>query len=360
MLNTEAIIYDYKQKLEEYRETLGILPTDDAKLLANLITNPSSISEMTFAIQCLKFLNHKTNFIQNKSSTLPIEQARIWNENIKEMLSCYIDVNAIKEHIKNLTTAFPKIAQEIQALAQSPELLNALTNPTKTDEALFCQKYRNFLYEQVQITKAKQKYESELAKRQPIIDKLKEDPKYQPLLEILLDPKTETELKFCISFFKLQDNIDTIEQEAKEGKNKPSSTVDIARIVSSNLFSPEEYLNRQTYPKAIADRLYSMVMAEKTDYETLLSLIARNYPSMSPEEVLKAYQQFAKRSQEHIVKDISRNSETFIENVESFYTIQEEFSKLTKTGNFYYPKPKRPTPYSKLPRWVTAPSWTDF
>jgi len=69
MLNTEAIIYDYKQKLEEYRETLGTLPTDDVNLLANIITNPSSISEMTFAIQCLKFLNHKTQFIKKKSST---------------------------------------------------------------------------------------------------------------------------------------------------------------------------------------------------------------------------------------------------------------------------------------------------
>lgn len=59
MLNTRAMIYDYKQRLKEYRETLGILPTDIPELFTEIIVNPSNELEIKLSISCLTYLEEK-------------------------------------------------------------------------------------------------------------------------------------------------------------------------------------------------------------------------------------------------------------------------------------------------------------
>ena len=87
----KQMLKEYHEKLEEYRELLGALPTDETATLERIISNPENEREMDFCINCLKFFNYSTKGFtniteelrQNKISERDIDR---WLENIDGLL----------------------------------------------------------------------------------------------------------------------------------------------------------------------------------------------------------------------------------------------------------------------------------
>lgn len=292
---------------------------------------------------------------RKKEETMSNEQIRIWNENFRSILhSPNIDYESLKEYCQKLIHTFPNVMSEMRKLIQSSTLLNVLTNPNTLDDAFLCQKYRDYLYNKMRFTIKKSEYVNKLNERESIIDELKKSGKYQQMLEILLDPKTDTELEFCISYFKLQDSLKIIEEEASAGKSKPSSTPDLVRVIAPNILQAEIFIKNKKNDE-IADLLYSIAIAQVTDYENLIASLAQKNAQFQIEKVIETYHGFIIATQESLINGISRENPFLKEDVERFCSIQSSFSKLTKNGNIYQPKPQKARKVkAKLPSWVVG------
>ena len=353
-LNLQAMIYDHNQRLKEYRETLGMLPTDIPEKFAEIIVNPSSKSKIKLSISCLRYLEEKYNFLEKKAEMMSTEQKRIWYENFRRILgNTSGDYDSYNQYCQNLIHTFPNVMSEMKVLIQNSILLDVLTNPMTFDDVFLCQKYTDYLYNQVKYVRKKSEYMDNLNERENIICDLKKTGKYQQLLEILLDPKSDIELKFCISYFKLQDSLKTIEEEAREGKSKPSSTADLVRVIAPHIFHPQKYLENQEND-CIADLLYSIAAAQVTDYKNLIVSLSQKHMLYPREDITETYHEFITEAQENLINGISRKNPSLQDDVDRFCSIQESFSKLTKCGNIYQPKAKNTfKTRMKVPNWIS-------
>ncbi len=351
MTNINATIYDYKQKLEEYRKTLGILPTDMKELLFQTIRNSQDEDDIKFVQKCLQYLDYATKTFSNPRSILTNEKDQEWARNYSPLYYQTASYEDMKEKHTELFQRFPrKLVEEI--------LFEALTNPTSENDAFLCESFSNYLYSKVKLVQAKEKYSKRLETEQTTIDKLKETGKHQRIIEILQEPQTAQEIDFCNSFLNLQNSIQAIRQAKEEGNAKPGTLHDLARKIGTCLFEPTTFQTPfdPNYSSAnyAADLLYDLAYANIIERDTFIKILQKKYPQATTNDLDNALQNFTTYIQEQLMKDMSRDNNSFNQNARYFTKIEEEFSKLTKTGNVYKPvTSEKPKYYSqkRLPSW---------
>lgn len=298
----KQMLKEYHEKLEEYRELLGALPTDETATLERIISNPENEREMDFCINCLKFFNYSTKGFtniteelrQNKISERDIDR---WLENIDGLLyhHRYTFVTK-KEYYQNLLEQRKDLIQKIQ-IWTNETLTSILLEPTTDEEYRLCQEYLSYLSDEVDFKERKDKYLERLMNRQETIKELSKSSYKTGMIEILLDPRTEKELDFCISYFGFQDDIKFISEAAKEGKvTKPN-----IGVTSDVMFFGDYYFEQPTNQ---AKTLYDLTVLEQTDHEALMKLLQEKgeYPSLPTEE----YEHFKEYLDAQIIKGISR------------------------------------------------------
>ena len=355
MYNTEAVIYDYKQKLEEYRETIGVLPTDVPELLVKLITIPSNVQELRLAQHCLTFLFEKTDFYNQKLGKFANEygQQHTLGECLFTLRDTECDYQTAKKAHDKIISTFPQLVNDIKELANNPVLLEALTNPKSDQDISICYHYKEYLYYQVKFAKDKKKYFDELEGKRQIITKLEATGQQQHLLEILLDPKDATELKFCTAFFKLHMDLQSIEEAAYEGRLKDSNAFnDISYYASTYLHYPEMYIDKLN-EEILADSLFNIAVLKYTSQDKLLNAIAQQHPQHP--SISDAYNRFVSYAQNKTTNGITRSNPNMCEDIDRFCKTQQIFHKLCRNG--INSKKKNESSNTILKTSKKLPSW---
>ena len=335
----------YKEKLDEYREVLGTLPTDDERL-ENIILNPSNQTETDFCVSCLSFLNETSLFFEEITETMKKENqcecARTyWEENL-DMMVCHHrwHYKQRKEVYKKLLEFRPELASELSAWTKE-ELKRVLQEPTTEEELNLCIQYTNFLHYEADYLERKNRYLGRLEGRQKLISKLKESDTSDSLLEILLDPQSETELDFCISYFGFQDDLTHLSQNATEGNVKPinpeenESVAAVANFIKAlkegTLTQDECTFLDSTRSTAIV--LYELTALEHSNYYGLIHTIAAksgyDYPPIND------YSSFMSSFQNHITLGIDRSNPSLNNSLDEFVVTAKEFHLLYLNGLSY-------------------------
>lgn len=351
MTNINAMIYDYKQKLEEYRKTLGILPTDIKESLLQTIRNSQDEDDIKFVQKCLQYLDYTTKTFSNPETILDNEKDQEWAKIYSQLHYQIASYEDMKGKCEKLVQEFPrKLIEEI--------LFAALTNPTSENDAYLCKNFSDYLYRKVKLAQAKEQYRQRLETEQTTIDKLKELGISQGTIEILQEPQTAEEIDFCNSFLNLQNSIQAIRQAKEEGTAKPGTIHDFARKIDTSLFEPNTFQTPfdPNYSSAsyAADLLYDLAYANIVERDTFIKILQKKYPQASVSELDNALQNFTIYIQEQLIKDISRDNKHFNQKARYFSKVEDEFTKLTETGNVYKPEAnKKPKSYQqkRLPSW---------
>lgn len=351
MTNINAMIYDYKQKLEEYRKTLGLLPTDIKESLLQTIRNSQDEDDIKFVQKCLQYLDYTTKTFSNPETILDNEKDQEWAKIYSPLHYQIASYEDMKGKCEKLVQEFPrKLIEEI--------LFAALTNPTSENDAYLCKNFSDYLYRKVKLAQAKEQYRQRLETEQTTIDKLKEVGISQGTIEILQEPQTAEEIDFCNSFLNLQNSIQAIRQAKEEGTAKPGTIHDFARKIDASLFEPNAFQTPfdPNYSSAsyAADLLYDLAYANIVERDNFIKILQKKYPQASVSELDNALQNFTAYIQEQLIKDISRDNKHFNQKARYFSKVEEEFTKLTETGNVYKPETnKKPKSYQqkRLPSW---------
>ena len=238
----KQMLKEYHEKLEEYRALLGTIPTDEKITLERVISNPLTENEMDFCINCLRFFNDSTKCFtsiteelkQNNVSEQDIDR---WLEIVDGLLYHHrYTFETKKEYYQKLLEQRKDLIQKIQ-IWTNKTLSSILLEPTTDEEYRLCQEYLSYLRDEVDFKERKDKYLDRLPYRQETIKELLKSQYKKDMIEILLAPRTEKELDFCIAFFAFEDDKRRIQEAVQEGKIKSinpeeSAVVDhIASIV---------------------------------------------------------------------------------------------------------------------------------
>ena len=238
----KQMIKDYHVKLAEYRNLLGTIPTDEKEMLENILSNPENEREMDFCINCLRFFKDSTKSFtsiieelkQNNASEQDIDR---WLETVDGLLYHHrYTFETKKEYYQKLLEQRKDLIQKIKTWTNET-LSSVLLEPTTDEEYRLCQEYLSYLRDAVDFKERKDKYLDRLSYRQETIKELLKSPYKKDMIEILLAPRTEKELDFCIAFFAFEDDKRRIQEAVQEGKIKSinpeeSTVVDhIASIV---------------------------------------------------------------------------------------------------------------------------------
>ena len=238
----KQMLKEYHEKLEEYRALLGTIPTDEKITLERVISNPLTENEMDFCINCLRFFNDSTKCFtsiteelkQNNVSEQDIDR---WLEIVDGLLYHHrYTFETKKEYYQKLLEQRKDLIQKIQ-IWTNETLSSILLEPTTDEEYRLCQEYLSYLRDEVDFKERKDKYLDRLPYRQETKKELLKSPYKKDMIEILLAPRTEKELDFCIAFFAFEDDKRRIQEAVQEGKIKSinpeeSAVVDhIASIV---------------------------------------------------------------------------------------------------------------------------------
>lgn len=282
----KQMLKEYHEKLEEYRELLGALPTDETATLERIISNPENEREMDFCINCLKFFNYSTKGFtniteelrQNKISERDIDR---WLENIDGLLYHHrYTFETKKEYYQNLLEQRKDLIQKIQ-IWTNETLTSILLEPTTDEEYRLCQEYLSYLSDEVDFKERKDKYLERLMNRQETIKELSKSSYKTGMIEILLDPRTEKELDFCISYFGFVDDKKRIMEAVQEGRikqnNLNNSTVVNHVVGIVNILMNDEDMQDKLFflrdAAKTADVLYELSILESNKDE-LVHVIA--------------------------------------------------------------------------------------
>ena len=199
----KQMLKEYHEKLEEYRDLLGTIPTDEKITLERVISNPLTENEMDFCINCLRFFNDSTKSFtniteeikQNNKSEQDIDR---WLETVDGLLYHHrYTFETKKEYYQKLLEQRNDLVQKIKKHKISEKIYEEvgytfnLNSPKQLGEALF---------EKLALPKGK-KTKSGWSTNADILEKLAPD---YPVVEKILLYRTWSKLKstYCEGLIK--------------------------------------------------------------------------------------------------------------------------------------------------------------
>jgi len=355
----DLLLERYREKLENYKEVIGVLPANKDGELGRILLNPTNEGEINFCISCFKFLKCKPQFFEIINANVKNN----WEETLNMMLHrTWLSFEDKKKLYSKLLELGPELISKLSDWTKD-ELKKVLLTPTTEEEFWICERYLEFLEEQAYFITQKNRYLDRLEGRQTIVKQLTDDDSKKGLVEILLDPQSDKELEFCTSYFGFQDDIKFLSECAKEGKCKEinpeeSKTVDnVAKVVKmlcrQTAHKGELNFLFDANPGSIADMLYELKILENSDLDTLMNIISNkcgyNYGKINlssvPFSILPkytniylAYRTVSEVIQNYLVRDIDRNNQNITREMDGFTEMTRKFHYLY-SQEFYFSAP---------------------
>lgn len=331
----------YDEKLEELRETLGNLPSEIPEELARIIINPQGQSETEFCVKSIDFLNETTSFFDDIASEMKANNVsekiiRNWENNLNWFTSYHSFHH--KQRIIQLNRLLelrPQLVNELTTWAKD-YLTKYLTMPETEEELNLCRSYTLYLDKKASFLEDKKRYLERLKglKRQKTITELEKTPKNQGILEILKEPETEEELRFCKSYFALQDDLYFLEEAAKEGRVLPIDIEDSETL--NSVAAHIEFRNISSFfqcENSLGHAYYQLKALENTNYEGMINSIAKRISSFAYPEV--AYYKVISDIENNMIEGIERGCSRKDDCIDRFISIQEAFNYAYRQGITY-------------------------
>lgn len=278
-------IKKYRGELKDYKKMLGTIPTDEAEELERTILNPANEREISLCAACLRFFDTATKtfktireeMYQNNECEYAID---VWEESIDGVLYHHrYGFETKKKYYTTMQKMRPELTDKLSTWIKE-ELTRVLSEPTTDEEYRFCQKYLEYLSEEVDFKERKDNYLARLEYRKDTLEFLSRIPYKKGLLEVLSNPNTDKELEFCIAYFGFEDDKKQILESFKAGKITPinpeeSAVVDKLASITKVLLEDGEMEERLLFlrsPEKTADILYELSILE-CDYLRLVEAI---------------------------------------------------------------------------------------
>lgn len=308
----KQMIKEYHEKLAEYRNLLGTIPTDEKEMLENILSNPENEREMDFCINCLRFFKDSTKSFASieeelKRSNASEEDIDRWLETVDGLLYHHrYTFDTKKEFYKKLIEQRNDLVRKITTWTNET-LSRILLEPSTDEEYRLCQEYISYLNDEVDFKKRKDNYLERLLYRHEEIEELLKSPYKKDMAEILLEPYSEKELDFCTSYFGFIDDKKGITEAVKVGTIKTinpeeSSVVEHISGIINVLINDDDMQDKLFFlrdPAETADVLYELCILEY-DKNRLVNTIANKlgYSSqegtetLEPQDYFKVYVQY--------------------------------------------------------------------